>query len=113
MGIARTIALLMTVAVLIGAVAPAHAHESAAQCDASPAGEARALAEDARRRGDYRQAAACYLRAGEPMEADRVLAKAFASSTAATSRKASLTIEEAKSQARRMRAAFQPAARTR
>jgi hypothetical protein len=88
---------------LIGALLVASVH----------AGEATAACDEARRSGDYHRAAECYRLAGEPVEADRTLARAFGESNVTMTKKASATVAEAKSQARRIREAFRPAARAR
>jgi hypothetical protein len=87
----RSFGPLVIFAVFAGTV---HAAESTATCD------------EARRSGAYRQAAECYRLAGEPVEADRALARVFVQTNAENTRKASATLREAKSQARRLREAL-------
>ncbi len=91
-------AFLLLLALL---VASAHAGDGTVACD------------EARRSGDYHRAAECYRLAGEHVEADRALAKAFGEANVNMTKKASATVAEAKSQARRIRDAFRPAARAR
>lgn len=82
-------------------------------CAAAEAKYARSMAEEARRAGEHRKAAACYRVAGDPVEADKAQAKAFVENGEVASRKASATIDDAREQARRVREAFRakPAAR--
>lgn len=98
--------VLAAFAVLAGGLEPARAAGTPLTCAALSTEHAHTLAEEARQAGDYRQAAECYRLAGEPVEADRVLARAFAESNEANTKKAAATLEGAKSQARRIREAF-------
>ena len=106
MGFIRTIAVGVVLAVMGAAGAPAHAADAIVRCGAVTAQHARTLADEARRVGDHRRAAECYRLAGDPVEADRALSKAFVESNEAASRKASATIDDARAQARRIREAF-------
>ena len=96
----------VVLAVLAGAGAPAYATDAVAGCGAVTAQHARTLANEARRAGDHRKAAECYRLAGDPVEADRALSKAFIETNEAASRKASATLDDARAQARRIREAF-------
>lgn len=103
--------LVVSIGVVLFALATfgsgsAHAGEGVSRCDTATAAHARRLAEEARRNGDHRRAAECYRLAGDPLEADRALAKAFVEANAASTKKASATLEDAKLQARRVREAL-------
>jgi hypothetical protein len=108
MGFVRaTMSVLVAFAVLAAGSGTAHADaKSLPACHAASAKHARSLAEEARRHGDHRRAAQCYRDAGDDVAADRALAKAFAESSEASTKKASATIDDAKAQARRIREAF-------
>jgi hypothetical protein len=77
-----------------------------APCDGLSGDEARHLAQQARRDGSYRKAAECFRVAGDLVQADRSTIRASADTGAAATRKVAANIESAKSQARRLRAAF-------
>jgi hypothetical protein len=77
-----------------------------ATCDGASASEARRLADEAVRQRRHRRAAECFEAAGERARADRSLAEAFASESAATSRRISSTAHSARAQARQIRDAF-------
>jgi hypothetical protein len=113
MGFVRvTMTALVTFAVLAAGSGTAHADAaSLPACHATSPQHARSLAEEARRSGDHRRAAQCYREAGDDLSADRALAKAFAASSEASTKKASATIDDAKAQARRIREAFRAPAR--
>jgi hypothetical protein len=106
MGFIRTIGVGVVLAATGAAGAPAHAADAVARCGAVTAQHARTLADEARRAGDHRKAASCYRLAGDPVEADRALSKAFVESNEAATRKASATLDDARAQARRIREAF-------
>ena len=76
------------------------------------AAESTALCDEARRNGDYRQAAECYRQAGDLNEADKAHARAFAETSAASTKRAAATIVEAKAQARRIREALRSGVRS-
>jgi hypothetical protein len=109
MGFVRaTMSLILMFAVIAAGTEAAHADERLSNCGATSAQHAHALADEARHNGEYRRAAQCYRQAGEPVAADRALARAFAETGAASTKKASATIDDAKAQARRIREAFRP-----
>jgi hypothetical protein len=72
-------------------------------CPRSEREGALALAQEARRNGDFHLAADCYRAADEPVLADRALAENFAQSSAAASQRLSQTIAAAREQARAIR----------
>jgi hypothetical protein len=115
MGLGRSMGILVTCAVLACGAPFARASDGSSACDAISPAHAHTLAGEAQRGGEYRRAAECYRLAGEPLQADRVQAKAFARTNAASTKQAAATLDQAKSQARLLRAAFrgQPAARER
>jgi hypothetical protein len=112
MGFARQAGILVTVAILLGGAEAVRAQDTEGTlttlttCDGVAPDQARAVADEARRGGQFHRAAECYLLAGEPVEADRALAKAFAEASVTNTKKASATLEDAKLQARRLREAF-------
>jgi hypothetical protein len=109
MGFVRaTMTLIVMFAVIAAGTEAAHADGRLPTCGATSAKHARTLADEARRKGDHRLAAQCYRQAGEPVAADAELAQAFAEQSAASTKKASATLEDAKAQARRIREAFRP-----
>jgi hypothetical protein len=105
-----TMSLIVMFAVIAAGTEAARAGERLPICGATSAKHARELADQARRNGEHRLAAQCYRQAGEPVAADRALARAFVESGTASTRKASATIDDAKAQARRIREAFRPKA---
>jgi hypothetical protein len=112
MGFVRaTMSALVLLAVLGAGTGTAHADSSLPACHANSPKHARSLADEARRSGDHRLAAQCYREAGDDVSADRALAKAFAESSEASTKKAAATIDDAKAQARRIREAFRAPAR--
>ena len=68
--------------------------------------EARRLAVEASREGAHRRAAECYRAAGDLVQADRAQIRATADSSATAVQKVATTVEAAKQNARRVRAAF-------
>jgi hypothetical protein len=109
MGFVRaTMTLIVVFAVIAAGTEAARADDRLPTCGATSEKHARELADEARRNGEHRRAAECYRQAGEPVEADLALAKAFVESSTASTRKASATIDDAKAQARRIREAFRP-----
>jgi hypothetical protein len=116
MGFVRaTMSALVLFAVLAAGSGAAHADTSLPACHAKSPQQARSLAEEARKNGDHRRAAQCYREAGDNVSSDRALARAFAESSEASTKKASAMIDDAKAQARRIREAFRartPAPRT-
>jgi hypothetical protein len=107
MGFVRaTMSLIVMFAVIAAGTEAARAEGRLPICGATSAKHAHALADEARRNGEHRLAAQCYRQAGEPVAADRALARAFAEAGAASTKKASATIDDAKAQARRIREAF-------
>ncbi len=75
----------------------------AGDCEGVTPERARLLAHEASDQGDFRRAAACWRIAGEPVEADRALARNFARTSAASGQRMSDTIASAKQQAREIR----------
>jgi hypothetical protein len=75
----------------------------AGDCDSVSQERARLLAREASDRNELRLAAACYRLAGEPLEADRALARQFARTSSASGQRMSDTIATAKQQAREIR----------
>jgi len=73
--------------------------------DATPA-HARSLADKAFQSGAFQRAGVCYLAAGEPSLADRAFVKAAAQNKVDTSRRLASNLDEAKAQARQLKAAF-------
>jgi hypothetical protein len=80
--------------------------DSAVACDGLSGDDARRVAEQARRDGSHRKAAECFRVAGDLVQADRSTVRASADTGAVASRKAAANVEIAKSQARRLKAAF-------
>jgi hypothetical protein len=106
MGVLTQLGILGMLAAIGAGTAPVQAEETVATCSAPSALHARALADEASRTGEHHRAAVCYLEAGDALEADRAFAKAFAVAQATSTKRASATLDEAKAQARRVRAAF-------
>lgn len=78
----------------------------AGDCEGVTPDRARVLARAASDQGDFHHAAACWRIAGEPVEADRALARNFVRTSAASSQRMSDTIASAKQQAREIRSSF-------
>jgi hypothetical protein len=72
-------------------------------CEVAGVERARLLAREASDRGEFHLAATCYRIAGEPLEADRALARHFARTSSASGQRMSETIASAKQQAREIR----------
>ncbi|HEU4627538.1 MAG TPA: hypothetical protein VFS52_22475 [Steroidobacteraceae bacterium] len=109
MGFVRaTMSALVAFTVLAAGSGTARADTTLPTCHALSPEHARTLAEEARQSGDHRRAAQCYRDAGDTVAADLALARAFAESSEASTRKASATIDDAKAQARRIREALRP-----
>jgi hypothetical protein len=72
-------------------------------CEGVSEERARLLAREASDQGDFRLAAACWRIGGEPVEADRALARQFARTSSASGQRMSETIASAKQQAREIR----------
>jgi hypothetical protein len=82
------------------------ATRSSVPCAGLVGDEAREVAEQASRDGAHRKAVECFRAAGDMPRADRAQVRAAADTGAAATRHASVNIEAAKQQARRIRAAF-------
>jgi hypothetical protein len=76
------------------------------ECAGMARDEARQHAQQARREGVHRKAAECFRVAGDLVQADRANVRASADTAAETSRKAAVTVQTAKLQARRLREAL-------
>jgi hypothetical protein len=75
-------------------------------CEGSSAIDARRLAREATKNGEHQRAAECFLIAGDNVRAHRAMIRAAADSAEAAKRNASVAVENARSQAKRIRAAF-------
>jgi hypothetical protein len=75
----------------------------AGDCEGVGPEHARLLAREASDKNEFRLAAACYRLAGEPLEADRALARHFARTSSASGQRMSDTIATARQQAREIR----------
>ena len=75
-------------------------------CDGNSPADSRRLAKEAEKSGAHQRAAECYLVAGDNLRAHRAMLHMAADSAAASKRNASTAAESAKSQVRRIRAAF-------
>ena len=84
----------------------ASAAPTSLECAGLSGDEARRMAQQATRDGAHRKAAECFRAAGDVVRADRALIRASADSGVAATRQASINVEAAKEQARRIRAAF-------
>jgi hypothetical protein len=72
-------------------------------CEGASIERARLLAREASDRSEFRLAADCWRIAGEPVAADRALARQFARTSSASGQRMSDTIASAKQQAREIR----------
>jgi hypothetical protein len=90
---------LPVVQIVSAPLAPAH-------CEGVSPDQARRLAQQAERDGSHRRAAECFRIAGDLVQSDRALIRASADTHADATRKAAVTAEAARLQARRLRDAF-------